>query len=56
MRPGPPYFFISLQKEHSLQSSLVHGSQFRHLTLLRRVVPDLFCRPFNVFIFEKHDV
>ena len=36
--PGPPYFFMSLQKLHSWQSSLVQGSHCLHLTR-RRLLP-----------------
>ena len=40
MRPGPPNFFMSLQKLHSPHSVLVHGSQRLHLVLRCRRTPD----------------
>lgn len=41
IRPGPPNFFISLQKWHSPQSALRHASHFLHLVLLRRALLEL---------------
>lgn len=36
IRPGPPNFFMSLQKWHSPHSVRTHASHFRHRVRLRR--------------------
>jgi hypothetical protein len=40
MRPGPPNFFMSLQKWHSPHSVLRHASHFRQRVLLL-LAPDV---------------
>ena len=40
IRPGPPNFFMSLQKWHSPHSVLRHASHFLQRVLLRRA-PDV---------------
>ena len=48
--PGPPYFFMSLQFEHPLQSSLLHAPHSPHL-LLRPVHNS---RELSVIKFQKY--